>query len=56
MIDTLVGAGANEIGGINFVVSQASKALDEAREKASLMPAARPISTPKPPASRLASR
>ena len=34
MIDTLVGAGANEIGGINFVVSQASKLLDEAREKA----------------------
>ena len=26
MIDVLVGAGANEIGGINFVVSQASKA------------------------------
>lgn len=34
MIDTLVGAGANEIGGINFVVSQPSKLLDEAREKA----------------------
>jgi uncharacterized protein YggE len=34
IIDTLVGAGANEIGGINFVVSQASKVLDEAREKA----------------------
>ena len=34
MIDTLVGAGANEIGGINFMVSQASKLLDEAREKA----------------------
>ena len=33
-IDTLVGAGANEIGGINFVVSQASKLLDEAREQA----------------------
>ena len=32
--DTLVGAGANEIGGINFVVTQASKALDEARSKA----------------------
>ena len=30
----LVGAGANEIGGINFVVSQASKLLDDAREKA----------------------
>ena len=34
MIDVLVGAGANEIGGINFVVSQASKLLDDAREKA----------------------
>ena len=34
VIDTLVGAGANEIGGISFVVSQASKLLDEAREKA----------------------
>ena len=34
VIDTLVGAGANEIGSINFVVSQASKLLDEARERA----------------------
>ena len=34
VIDTLVAAGANEIGGINFVVSQASKHLDEAREQA----------------------
>jgi len=34
VIDTLVGAGANEIGGINFVVSQASILLDEARERA----------------------
>ena len=34
VIDTLVGAGANEIGGINFVVTQASKALDDARAKA----------------------
>ena len=34
VIDTLVGAGANDIGGINFVVSQASKLLDEARERA----------------------
>ena len=33
-IDTLVSAGANEIGGINFVVSQASKHLDDAREQA----------------------
>ena len=34
VIDTLVAAGANDIGGINFVVSQASKLLDEAREQA----------------------
>ena len=34
VIDTLVNAGANEIGGINFIVTQASKALDEARTKA----------------------
>jgi uncharacterized protein len=34
VIDTLVGAGANDIGGINFTVSQASKLLDEARENA----------------------
>ena len=33
-IDTLVGAGANDIGGINFMVSQASKLLDQAREQA----------------------
>jgi uncharacterized protein YggE len=34
VIDTLVGAGANDIGGINFMVSQASKFLDQAREQA----------------------
>ena len=34
VIDVLVGAGANDISGINFMVSQASKLLDEAREKA----------------------
>jgi hypothetical protein len=34
VIDTLVGAGANDIGNINFMVSNASKLLDEAREKA----------------------
>ena len=34
VIDTLVAAGANEIGGINFSVSQASKLLDQAREQA----------------------
>jgi uncharacterized protein len=34
VIDALVGAGANEIGGINFTVTQASKHLDEARERA----------------------
>jgi uncharacterized protein YggE len=33
-IDTLVGAGANDIGDINFMVSQASKLLDDAREQA----------------------
>jgi uncharacterized protein len=34
VIDTLVGAGANDIGNISFEVSQASKLLDDAREKA----------------------
>jgi uncharacterized protein YggE len=34
VIDVLVAAGANDIGGINFMVSQASKLLDEAREQA----------------------
>jgi hypothetical protein len=34
VIDTLVSAGANDIGGINFLVSQASKLLDGAREQA----------------------
>jgi uncharacterized protein YggE len=34
VIDVLVGAGANDIGGINFTVTQASKHLDEAREQA----------------------
>jgi uncharacterized protein YggE len=34
VIDVLVGSGANEIGGINFLVSQASKLLDDARENA----------------------
>jgi uncharacterized protein len=34
VIDMLVGAGANDIGGINFMVSGASKLLDEAREQA----------------------
>jgi uncharacterized protein len=34
IIDLLVGAGANDIGGINFMVSQASKLLDDIREKA----------------------
>jgi uncharacterized protein len=34
IIDTLVTSGANEIGGINFMVSQASKLLDDAREQA----------------------
>jgi hypothetical protein len=34
VIDALVGAGANDIGNIGFTVSQASKLLDDAREKA----------------------
>jgi len=33
-VDALVGAGANEIGGINFSVSLASKLLDDARAQA----------------------
>jgi uncharacterized protein len=33
-IDMLVGAGATDIGGINFTVSNASKLLDDAREQA----------------------
>lgn len=34
VVDTLVSAGANEIGGIGFSVANASKLLDEAREQA----------------------
>src|SRR5215213_7196135 len=34
VIDTLVGAGANDIGGIGFSVSNISKVLDGAREQA----------------------
>jgi uncharacterized protein len=34
VIDTLVTAGANDVGNINFTVTQASKLLDDAREKA----------------------
>jgi len=34
VIDMLVGAGANDIGGINFMVSGASKLLDQARGQA----------------------
>ncbi|NVN85798.1 MAG: SIMPL domain-containing protein [Rhodopseudomonas sp.] len=34
VIDTMVGAGANEIGGINFMVASASKLLDDARTQA----------------------
>ena len=33
-IDLVIGAGANEFGGVNFMVSQPSKLLDEARERA----------------------
>jgi uncharacterized protein len=34
VIDTLVAAGTNDIGNVNFMVSNASKLLDDAREKA----------------------
>ena len=34
LIDIMVGAGANDIGGISFMVSNASRLLDEAREQA----------------------
>ena len=34
VIDVLVAAGANDVGNISFSVSQASKLLDDAREKA----------------------
>ena len=34
VIDMLVGAGANDVGNISFEVTQASKLLDEARERA----------------------
>jgi len=34
VIDTLVGAGANDVGNIYFSVAEPSKLLDEAREKA----------------------
>ena len=33
-IDALVGAGANDVGNVNFTVEHPSKLLDEAREKA----------------------
>lgn len=33
-IDTLVSSGANEVGGINFIVTKASELLDEARTQA----------------------
>jgi uncharacterized protein YggE len=33
-IDTLVSSGANEVGGINFMVTKASQLLDEARTQA----------------------
>jgi uncharacterized protein YggE len=34
VLDILVSSGANDIGGIDFMVSQASKLLDDAREQA----------------------
>ncbi len=45
-IDMLVGAGANDVGGINFMVSQASKLLDDAANRRWPTRAARPRSTP----------
>lgn len=34
VIDTVVGAGANDVGNIYFTVAEPSKLLDDAREKA----------------------
>jgi len=34
VIDTLVGAGANDVGNVNFMVEHTSKLLDDAREQA----------------------
>lgn len=34
VIDTLIGAGANDVGNIIFLVTESSKLLDQAREKA----------------------
>jgi uncharacterized protein YggE len=34
VLDTIVAAGANDVGGINFMVANTSKLLDEAREQA----------------------
>ncbi len=34
VVDAMVAAGANELGGINFMVTQASKLLDDARAQA----------------------
>ena len=34
VVDALIGAGANDIGNVNFTVSKASELLDQAREKA----------------------
>ncbi len=34
IVDAVTSAGANDIGGINFIVSEPSKLLDDAREKA----------------------
>jgi hypothetical protein len=56
VIDTLVNAGANDIGGINFTVSNASKLLDDARPQAIADAAAKRKSTPRPPASGSAIR
>ena len=50
VIDILVGAGANDIGGINFTVSQASNFWTKPARRRLRMPAARPRSLPRPPA------
>jgi uncharacterized protein YggE len=43
IIDTLVSAGANDIGGISFTVAQASKLLDDARTEAMAAPPPMPL-------------
>ena len=56
VIDTLVGAGANDIGGINFRCRRRRNFSTRPANRRSPMPAARPKSMPRPPASRSARR